>query len=43
MVRDTEEEDGVLSFDDSIEEKRYTDQNEIITWHFDHTVGRSVK
>lgn len=43
IVRETEEEDGVLAFDDSIEEKRYTDQNEIITYHFDHTVGRSVK
>lgn len=43
MVREIETDDGVLSFDDSVEEKRYTDPNEIITWHFDHTVGRSVK
>lgn len=43
IVRDIEDEDWVITFDDSIEEKRYTDQNEIITWHFDHTVGRSVK
>ncbi|MEO5572799.1 MAG: transposase [Bacteroidia bacterium] len=34
---------GVLILDDSIEEKRYTDCNEIIQYHFDHTVGRSVK
>lgn len=33
----------VLCFDDSIEEKRYTDENELIGWHFDHTFNRSVK
>jgi len=33
----------VLSFDDSIEEKRYTDENELICWHYDHTFGRSVR
>jgi hypothetical protein len=32
-----------LSFDDSIEEKRYTDNSELNCWHFDHTFGRSVK
>jgi hypothetical protein len=32
-----------LSFDDSIEEKRYTDESELNCWHFDHTFGRSVK
>ena len=26
----------MLIFDDSIEEKPYTDENEIINWHFDH-------
>src|SRR4030067_787915 len=35
--------DAVLIFDDSIEEKKYTDKNEIIQWHYDHSVGRSVK
>jgi hypothetical protein len=29
--------------DDSIEEKPYTDENEIICWHYDHTKGRTVK
>jgi DDE superfamily endonuclease len=33
----------VLSFDDSIEEKRYSDESELICWHYDHTVNRSVK
>ena len=32
-----------LSFDDSIEEKRCTDESELNCWHFDHTFGRSVK
>lgn len=34
---------SVLCFDDSIEEKPYTDESELICWHFDHTVNRSVK
>ena len=33
----------VLSFDDSVEEKRYSDESELICWHFDHTLNRSVK
>ena len=32
-----------LSFDDSIEEKLYTDDSELNCWHYDHTFGRSVK
>ena len=33
----------VICFDDSIEEKRYTDESELICYHFDYTVNRSVK
>lgn len=33
----------ILSFDDSIEEKLYTDESELVCWHYDHTVGRSVR
>ncbi|TAL57845.1 MAG: hypothetical protein EPN85_13085 [Bacteroidetes bacterium] len=33
----------VICFDDSIEEKRYTDVSELINWHFDHTINRAVK
>ncbi len=43
LVRQIESEDGVLIFDDSILEKPYTDENEIICWHYDHTQGRNVK
>jgi len=41
---ETEKEvDGVLIIDDSIEEKPYTDENDIISWHYDHCKGRNVK
>jgi len=42
-VREIESEDGVLIVDDSISEKPYTDENEIICWHYDHSQDRSVK
>lgn len=32
-----------LSFDDSIQEKSYTDDSELNCWHYDHNFGRSVK
>ncbi len=35
--------DGVLIIDDSIEEKPYTDENDIVCWHYDHSKDRSVK
>jgi hypothetical protein len=43
LVRQIESDEGVLLFDDSIEEKPYTDENEIICWHYDHSKGRNVK
>ena len=30
---------GVLILDDSIEEKPYTDENEIVAWHHSHAKG----
>jgi hypothetical protein len=33
-VREVEREDGVLIFDDTIQEKPYTDENEVVCWHF---------
>lgn len=42
-VRQIESEEGVLIFDDTIMEKPYTDENEIICWHFDHTKGLNIK
>ena len=37
LVRDIQAETGVLIIDDSIEEKPYTDENDIICWHYDHS------
>jgi hypothetical protein len=34
---------GVLILDDTIEEKTYTDENEIIGWHYSHAKGRCIK
>jgi hypothetical protein len=42
-VRKIEQVDGVMIVDDSIEEKAYTDENEIICWHYDHAKGRNIK
>ena len=42
-VRSVESDDGVLIFDDTVEEKQWTDENEIITWHHDHSRNRTVK
>lgn len=43
IVRQHETDDACLIFDDSIAHKPYTDENEIICWHYDHCSGTSVK
>lgn len=43
QVREVESEDAVLIIDDSVQEKPYTDQSELIAWHYDHSTGRTVK
>ncbi|MEI6866030.1 hypothetical protein [Flavicella sp.] len=30
----------ILNFDDSTQEKQYTDESELNTWYFDHVFGR---
>ncbi len=42
-VRQVQHPDGVLIIDDTIEEKPYTDESELICWHFDHSKNRTVK
>lgn len=42
-VRQVEDKSGLLIIDDSIEEKPYTDENEHICWHYDHSKERQVK
>ena len=43
FVRDVQAETGVLILDDSIEEKPYTDENDIVCWHYDHSKDRLLK
>jgi len=43
LVRSIESNEGVIVIDDTIEEKEYTDENELICWHFDHSKGRNIK
>lgn len=42
-VRKIESASGVMIVDDSIAEKPYTDENEIVCWHYDHAHHRAVK
>ena len=43
LVRPIQQEEAVLVIDDSIEPKPYTDESELICWHWDHCLGRNVK
>ena len=43
LVRQMQSFAGVLIFDDTIEEKPYTDENEIVYWHWDHSQNRNIK
>ena len=42
-LRSVQSDQAVLILDDTIEEKPYTDESELISWHFDHATGRTVK
>jgi len=42
VVRLVENKDGVLIFDDTIQEKAWTDENELMCRHYDHVSGRNV-
>ncbi len=43
FVRKVQSEEGVVIIDDSIEEKPYTDENDIVCWHYDHSKDRMLK
>jgi hypothetical protein len=43
VVRQVEQADGAVLVDDTIEEKPYTDESELVCYHYDHSQGRSVK
>lgn len=42
-VRELESNDGVLIFDDTVQEKPWMDENDLIAWHYDHCQGRHIK
>jgi hypothetical protein len=43
VVRQVEQDDGLILVDDTIEEKPYTDESELVCYHYDHSQGRNVK
>ena len=42
-VRTHQSDEGVLIFDDTIQEKAWTDESELMCWHYDHVSGRNVR
>src|SRR5512137_2695189 len=42
LVRQIEQDDGLIVVDDTIEEKPYTDENDIVCWHYDHPKSQNV-
>ncbi|BBP00478.1 IS701 family transposase [Sulfuriferula nivalis] len=42
-VRMVERDDGGVIFDDTIQEKAWTDESELMCWHFDHCSGRNIR
>lgn len=43
FVRSIQSDDGVIICDDTLSEKPYTDENDIVANHYDHCSGRNVK
>ena len=43
LIRKMQSPDGVLIVDDTVAEKPYSDENDIVCWHYDHTSGKTVK
>ena len=43
MIREVERDDGTILIHDTLEEKPYTDENEIVCYRYDHTQGKTVK
>lgn len=43
FVREVQSVAGVLMIDDSIEEKPYPDENDLVCWHYDHSKDRLLK
>ena len=43
LVREHQNENACLIFDDCIIEKAYSDENDLICWHWDHSKRRNLK
>jgi hypothetical protein len=43
FVRRIQSDQAAMIVDDSISEKPYTDENDIVCWHYDHSHQRTVK
>lgn len=43
LVREHQNEDACLIFDDCLIEKAFTDENDLICWHWDHSKRRNIK
>ena len=42
-VRSLARDDGVLIFNGTIPQKNFTDESDLMCWHFDHCSGRTVR
>lgn len=42
-IREVEQDGTVLIFDDTIQEKLYTDENEVMCWHYTYTKSHVVQ
>ena len=43
QIRKIEGSEGILIIDDSVGEKPYMDENSIVTYHYDHSQGKTIK
>jgi len=43
LARQVQQDDAVLIIDDSVEAKPYSDESELICWHYDHTTKQTIK
>jgi len=43
IIREIENDNAFIIVDDTIEEKPFTDENDIVCYHYDHTKGYSIK
>ncbi len=43
QIKQINNKEGVLILDDTVEEKPHMQQNELVSWHYDHVTGRHIK